>query len=92
MRCPYLSSATKKVCVKMLEAQISGDLNAFDIRNFCDGNPIYCYYFRLPQLQKTLQNTTQRDDKIITQPLIQNTDEKPLPSLKELLFAPEENP
>jgi hypothetical protein len=91
MRCPYLSSATKKVCVKMLEAQISGELNDFDIKHFCDGNPIYCYYFRLPQIQKTTENPTEPEEKILL-PLTPSTQKKPLTPIKELLFKPDENP
>ncbi len=51
MRCPYLSSASNKECVKMLEQNMDEELSDFDLKHFCDGNPVYCYYFRLPQLQ-----------------------------------------
>jgi hypothetical protein len=51
MKCPYLSNASKKVCVRMLEHKLEDELTDFDIRHFCDGNPIYCYYFRLPALE-----------------------------------------
>jgi hypothetical protein len=91
MRCPYLSNATKKVCVKMLEAQISGDLNDFDIKHFCDSNPIYCYYFRLPQLQKTTENQTEPEQKISSS-FLPNNEKKTLTAIKELLFKPDENP
>jgi hypothetical protein len=59
MKCPYLSSASKKECVKMLAENMEGELSEFDLKHFCDGNPVYCYYFRLPaahaasRLQKT---------------------------------------
>jgi hypothetical protein len=59
MKCPYLSSASKKECVKMLAENMGGELSEFDLKHFCDGNPVYCYYFRLPatlsasRLQKT---------------------------------------
>jgi hypothetical protein len=49
MKCPYLSSASKKECVKMLAENMNGDLSEFDLKHFCDGNPVYCYYFRLPR-------------------------------------------
>jgi hypothetical protein len=91
MRCPYLSSATKKVCVKMLEAQVSGDLSDFDIKHFCDGNPIYCYYFRLPQLEKATENPIEPEEKILPS-LISNAAKKPLTPIKELLLKPDENP
>jgi len=51
MKCPYLSSASKKECVKMLAENMNGELTDFDLKHFCDGNPVYCYYFRLPALQ-----------------------------------------
>lgn len=51
MKCPYLSSASKKECVKMLAENMDAELSEFDLKHFCDGNPIYCYYFRLPALQ-----------------------------------------
>jgi len=51
MKCPYLSSASKKECVKMLAENMDGELSEFDLKHFCDGNPVYCYYFRLPALQ-----------------------------------------
>ena len=89
MRCPYLSNATKKVCVKMLEAQVSEDLNDFDIRHFCDGDPVYCYYFRLPQLQKTQPIQPEKEN---FPSLLPNTQKKLFPSLKELLLKPNENP
>ncbi len=91
MRCPYLSNATEKVCVKMLEAQISEALNDFDLKHFCDGNPIYCYYFRLPQLQ-TDQDPSQTGavQKI---PLPPATIERKHPiSLKELLIKSDRTP
>ena len=51
MRCPYLSSASKKECIKMLAEKIDEELTEFDLKHFCDGNPVYCYYFRLPFMQ-----------------------------------------
>jgi len=55
MRCPYLSEASKKICVKMLELKLKGELTDFDIRHYCTGNPIFCYYFRLPQIEKEME-------------------------------------
>jgi len=26
-----------------------------DIRHYCTGNPIFCYYFRLPQIEKEMK-------------------------------------
>lgn len=51
MRCPYLSCASKRECVKMVAESMEGDLSEFDLKHFCDGNPIYCYYFRLSKTQ-----------------------------------------
>jgi len=55
MKCPYLSEASKKICVKMLELKLKGELTDFDIRHYCTGNPIFCYYFRLPQIEKEME-------------------------------------
>lgn len=59
MKCPYLSSASAKECVKMLAENMGGELSEFDLKHFCDGNPVYCYYFRLPAAQSAshLQKT-----------------------------------
>jgi len=55
MKCPYLSEASKKICVKMLELKLKGELTDFDIRHYCTGNPIFCYYFRLPQIEREME-------------------------------------
>jgi hypothetical protein len=39
----------------MLAARMDEELSEFDLEHFCDGNPIYCYYFRLPALQTVSQ-------------------------------------
>jgi len=65
MKCPYLSEASKKVCVKMLELKLKGDLTDFDIRHYCTGNPIFCYYFRLPQIQKEMKENEKKTLKEI---------------------------
>jgi len=46
MKCPHLSSSSERVCRKMVEAGLDGEVSTFDIKHFCRGNPIYCYYFR----------------------------------------------
>jgi hypothetical protein len=60
--------------MKMLEANISGDLSDFDVKHFCDGDPNHCYYFRLTQLQKTKENPTEAEQKIL--PLLTLNNEK----------------
>ena len=65
MKCPYLSEASKKVCVKMLELKLKGDLTDFDIRHYCTGNPIFCYYFRLPQIKKEMKEKEKKTLKEI---------------------------
>ena len=65
MKCPYLSEASKKVCVKMLELKLKGDLTDFDIRHYCTGNPIFCYYFRLPQIEKEMKENEKKTAKEI---------------------------
>ena len=68
MKCPYLSEASKKVCVKMLELKLKGDLTDFDIRHYCIGNPIFCYYFRLPQIEKEMKENEKKTLKEILRP------------------------
>ncbi len=65
MKCPYLSEASKKICVKMLELKLKGELTDFDVRHYCTGNPIFCYYFRLPQIEKEIKETRKKKLKII---------------------------
>lgn len=65
MKCPYLSKASKKVCIKMLELKLKGELTDFDIRNYCEGNPIFCYYFRLPQVEKHMEKMENKNLRVI---------------------------
>jgi len=65
MKCPYLSEASKKICVKMLELKLKGDLTDFDIRHYCTGNPIFCYYFRLPRIEKEMKENEKKTLKEI---------------------------
>jgi len=46
MKCPYLSSRSKRICRRIVEAGLDGEVSSFDIEHFCRGNPVYCYYFR----------------------------------------------
>ena len=64
MKYPYLSSSSKKICVKMLEMKLNPELTDFDIRNYCEGNPIYCYYFRLPQIEEKLKRQQEKPNSL----------------------------
>ncbi|MCD6243199.1 hypothetical protein J7K06_05920 [Candidatus Bathyarchaeota archaeon] len=64
MKCPYLSSSSKKICVKMLEMKLNPELTDFDVRNYCEGNPIYCYYFRLPQIEEKLKRQKEKPNSL----------------------------
>jgi hypothetical protein len=77
----------------MLEAQVSGDLTDFDIKHFCDGDPICCYYFRLPQLQKAAENTSGPEEKLLLSltPNEPNMQQRSLTSLKALLLKRDES-
>ena len=44
----------------MLEEDMDEELTLFDLRHFCDGNPVYCYYFRLPELQALKRNAVKK--------------------------------
>lgn len=39
----------------MLVENMDGELSDFDLKHFCDGDPVYCYYFRQPALQATVE-------------------------------------
>jgi len=86
MHCPYLSSASKKVCVRMLEAQMNGEVSDFDLKHFCDGNPVYCYYFRLPAIQEAMKNSEPQEE---TMPSITpDIEKKAWSRIKELVLKP----
>jgi hypothetical protein len=42
----------------MLEENMDEQLSNFDLKHFCDGNPVYCFYFRLPTLQASVKLST----------------------------------
>ncbi len=75
MKCPYLSSASKKKCVKMSAENLDEELTEFDMKHFCDGNPVYCYYFRSPSAQP-LERFAKKETPIETLP-----EEIPLPTV-----------
>ncbi|NIR86182.1 hypothetical protein GWO13_00885, partial [Candidatus Bathyarchaeota archaeon] len=49
-KCPNLRP--DKTCTRMIKEGLDGNISDFDIKHFCDGNPILCYYFRLPPPKK----------------------------------------
>jgi hypothetical protein len=49
----------------MLEKNLDGEVSDFDIRNFCDGNPIYCYYFRSQAIKAALKDKNENKHKIL---------------------------
>ena len=54
VKCPYLSTNSSKICVRMVDAGLDGKLSSFDIQHFCNGNPVYCYYFRLMEKENEI--------------------------------------
>lgn len=88
MKCPYLSNASKKECVKMLAENMDGEISDFDLEHFCDGNPVYCYYFRLPSLQATSRLSTKEPSLDVT------PNEVPLPATlaKDIPLKTEKHP
>ena len=89
MKCPYLSEASKKVCVKMLELKLKGDLTDFDIRHYCTGNPIFCYYFRLPQIDKEMKENEKKTLKeILREEILRPKPEINVTSEKAKLLKP----
>ena len=49
-KCPHLGP--NKTCARMIREGLDGNLSDFDIKHFCKGNLILCYYFRMPQKRK----------------------------------------
>jgi len=47
MRCPHLLVKDDvQICQRMIEAGVDGRVSDFDVRYYCNGNPVNCYYFR----------------------------------------------
>ena len=67
----------------MLELKLKGDLTDFDIRHYCTGNPIFCYYFRLPQIEKEMKENEKKKLRTIFE------GEIPQPK-REIKVTPEE--
>ncbi|UCE15540.1 MAG: hypothetical protein JSV12_06610 [Candidatus Bathyarchaeota archaeon] len=44
-KCPYLRS--DKTCTILITEGLDGGVSDVDIKHFCNGNPLLCYYFRL---------------------------------------------
>lgn len=49
-KCPHLRS--DKTCARMIKEGLDGSVSDVDIKHFCDGNPLLCYYFRLSPPKK----------------------------------------
>ncbi len=46
VKCPYFRKTPNKTCVRMAEKGLDAELSDFDIKHFCNGNPINCFFFR----------------------------------------------
>ncbi len=56
MECPYLSvTPNRKICTLMDKNGLDGELEAFDLKHYCRGNPNHCYFHRLYSVQKTVK-------------------------------------
>jgi len=65
MTCPHLVvNAGKKLCKRMLEDGLNGAVSDFDVKHYCKGNQIHCYYFRSPPNRKLLDWRAGRKKKI----------------------------
>jgi len=65
MTCPYLViNAGKKICRRMLEDGINEAVSDFDVKHYCEGNPINCYYFRSPANRKFFDWRAERKKKV----------------------------
>ncbi|MDH5437699.1 MAG: hypothetical protein OEX76_02230 [Candidatus Bathyarchaeota archaeon] len=52
LRAKCLHLRSDKTCAMMTKEGLNGNLSDFDIKHFCKGNPILCYYFRMPHPKK----------------------------------------
>jgi len=59
MKCPYISNNPPK-CIKMIEEGLDGKVSDFDIQHFCNGNPVNCYFYRLPPSPKDEKGLKQK--------------------------------
>lgn len=63
IRCPYLSSESKrKKCTKMIEAELSEEISDSDYEHYCDGNPIYCFFLQGNGMPKESEKSQRRID------------------------------
>jgi len=63
--CPYLViNAGKEACKRMLEDDLDGTVSDFDVKHYCKGNPIHCYYFRSPANRKLFDWRADRKEKV----------------------------
>ena len=46
VKCPYLLSRTERICLSMVESVLDSEVSSFDVKHFCNGNPVHCYYYR----------------------------------------------
>ncbi len=51
MKCPYARNSPLK-CIRMIEKGLDGKVSDFDVQHYCDGNPVNCYFYRLPSSEK----------------------------------------
>ena len=49
-KCPYLR--LDKMCARMIKEGLDGSVSDVDIKHFCNGSPLLCYYFRLSPSEK----------------------------------------
>jgi len=65
VQCPHLSDKEgKKICQKLLDEGMEGEVSDFDVQHFCAANPMYCYYFRMPSKHAKTQEEATLKDKI----------------------------
>jgi hypothetical protein len=64
MKCPYVRNSPLK-CVRMIEEGLDGKISDFDLQHFCDGNPVNCYFYRLPPLQEREKSLKQKFSAIL---------------------------
>jgi len=65
MTCPHLViNAGKKICRRMLEDGLNGAVSDLDVKHYCKGKPIHCYYYRFPPNPRLLDWRADNKQKV----------------------------
>jgi hypothetical protein len=48
-------NSEKRICRKMIEKGMNGEVSDFDVEHYCCNNPLNCYYYRVSEKQAKRQ-------------------------------------